>query len=60
MVNVNFIRLNKEISDVLVQWEMRLAQRETQMTNDLSIERSKLMELNEQLTKLELELPRLW
>ena len=44
--------------DALVQREMRLVQRETHLTNDLSIERSKLMELNDQLNKLELELPR--
>jgi hypothetical protein len=39
-----------------VQLELRLIQRDTQLMNDLSIERSKLMELNDRLTKLELEL----
>jgi hypothetical protein len=41
---------------VLIQRELRLAQRETQLMNDLSVERSKLMELNEKLNTLELEL----
>jgi chromosome segregation ATPase len=36
--------------------EMRFVQRETQLMNDLSIERSKLLELNDQLNKLELDL----
>jgi hypothetical protein len=39
-----------------VQREIRLIQRETQLTNDLSTERLKLFELNERLTKLEMEL----
>ena len=38
------------------QREMRLAMRETQVMNDLSTERMRLAELNDQLTKLELEL----
>lgn len=37
------------------QRETRLAMRETQLMNDLSTERMRLAELNEQLTKLELE-----
>jgi hypothetical protein len=39
-----------------VEREMRLAQREAQIVNELSIERSKLLELNEQLNKIELEI----
>jgi len=39
-----------------MQRELRFAQRETQLMNDLSIERSKLLELNDRLTKLELEI----
>ena len=39
-----------------VQLELRLVQRETQLTNDLSIERLKLFELNDKLNKLEMEL----
>lgn len=39
-----------------VQRELRLVQRETQLSNDLSIERLKLFELNDKLNKLELEL----
>lgn len=39
-----------------VQRELRLVQRETQLTNDLSIERLKLFELNDKLNKLEIEL----
>ena len=39
-----------------VQLELRLVQREAQLTNDLSIERLKLMELNDKLNKLEMEL----
>ena len=36
--------------------ETRLVQRETQLVNELSTERSKLLDLNEQLNKIELEL----
>lgn len=46
--------LKKELESTM-QRELRFAQRETQLMNDLSIERSKLMELNDRLTKLELE-----
>lgn len=42
--------------EVISQRELRLAQRETQLMNELSMERSKLMELNERLNTLELEL----
>ena len=38
------------------QRELRLGMRETQLMNELSAERLKLSELNDQLTKLELEL----
>jgi len=41
--------------DAANQREARLAMRETQVMNDLSTERMRLAELNEQLTKLELE-----
>ena len=40
----------------LVPREQRLVMRETQLVNDLSIERLKLFELNDRLTKLETEL----
>ena len=39
-----------------VERELRLAQRETRLMNELSVERSKLLELNDQLSKLEVEL----
>ena len=39
-----------------IQRELRLVRRETQLTNDLSIERLKLFELNDKLNKLEMEL----
>ena len=42
--------------DVIIQREGRFAQRETQLMNDLAVERSKLMELTERLNTLELEL----
>jgi predicted nucleic acid-binding Zn-ribbon protein len=41
--------------DAANQREARLAMRETQVMTDLSTERMRLAELNEQLTKLELE-----
>ena len=41
---------------VITQRELRLGQRETQLMNDLAVERSKLMELTERLNTLELEL----
>jgi uncharacterized phage infection (PIP) family protein YhgE len=47
--------LKQEI-EVITQRELRLAQRETQLMNELSMERSKLMELTERLNTLELEL----
>ena len=46
----------KQELDVINQREQRLAQRETQLTNELTIERSKLMELTDRLNTLELEL----
>ncbi|HEX6732442.1 MAG TPA: hypothetical protein VF074_20660, partial [Pyrinomonadaceae bacterium] len=46
----------KQELEVMTQRELRLAQRETQLMNDLSMERSKLMELTERLNTLELEL----
>jgi len=46
----------KQEMDVITQRELRLAQRETQLMNDLAVERSKLMELSERLNTLELEL----
>jgi hypothetical protein len=46
----------KQEFEVMTQRELRLAQRETQLMNDLSMERSKLMELTERLNTLELEL----
>jgi uncharacterized phage infection (PIP) family protein YhgE len=46
----------KQEFEVITQRELRLAQRETQLMNDLSMERSKLMELTERLNTLELEL----
>lgn len=46
----------KEEVEVITQRELRLAQKETQLMNDLSMERSKLLELTEKLNTLELEL----
>lgn len=42
--------------DSVAERETRLLQRETQLVNELSTERSKLLELNEQLNKIEVEL----
>lgn len=46
----------KQEFEVMTQRELRLARRETQLMNELSMERSKLMELTERLNTLELEL----
>jgi myosin heavy subunit len=46
----------KAESEVMTQRELRLAQRETQLMNELAMERSKLMELTDRLNSLELEL----
>lgn len=46
----------KQEMEVITQRELRLAQRETQLMNELSMDRSKLMELTDRLNSLELEL----